>query len=303
MLCITGDIQKAFLQIKVDLKDRDVLPLLWYENLDSRTVTEYRYTRVIFGSGPSPYILGATLKKHVSQYTEKFPDTADALLNNTYVDDVQSGRDHSDQFIKFKEEATKILEEGGFHLHKWHSNLSEKECERPEDNAVSSQASMTYAKLEVGTSPKETKILGVPWNKTENKLSVGFMKPLQAVAEGPLTKRKMLSAVNGVYDLLGVAAPVVITGKILYSETCLRKLKWDEQVPDDIWRSWKKWLRGLEECPLLSVPRSVVNKDVTKIVLHGFSDASKLAVSAAITLLYFMQLPQFVRISLLHSRG
>ena len=180
------------------------------------------------------------------------------------------------------------MEEGGFHLHKWHSNLSElEECERPEDNAVSSQASMTYAKLEVGTSPKETKILGVPWNKTEDKLSVGFMKPLQAVAEGPLTKRKMLSAVNGVYDLLGVAAPVVITGKILYSETCLRKLKWDEQVPDDIWRSWKKWLRGLEECPLLSVPRSVVNKDVTKIVLHGFSDASKLAVSAAIYALVF----------------
>ena len=84
----------------------------------------------------------------------------------------------------------------------------------------------------------------------------------------------MLSAVSGVYDLLGVAAPVVITGKILYSETCLRKLKWDEQVPDDIWRSWKKWLTGLEECPVLSVPRSVMNKDVTKIVLHGFSDAS-----------------------------
>ena len=26
-------------------------------------------------------------------------------------------------------------------------------------------------------------------NKTEDKLSVGFMKPLQAVAEGPLTMR------------------------------------------------------------------------------------------------------------------
>ena len=91
LLCITGDIQKAFLQIKVDPKDRDVLRLLWYENLDSRTVTAYRYTRVIFRSGPSPYILGVTLKKHVSQYTEKFPDTTDELLSNTYVDDLQSG--------------------------------------------------------------------------------------------------------------------------------------------------------------------------------------------------------------------
>ena len=120
------------------------------------------------GSGPIPYILGGTLKKHVSQCTEKLPDTAEALLTNTYVDDVQSGGDHSDQLIKFKEEATKIMKESGFHLHKWHSNLSElEECQRTEDNAVSSQASMTYAKLEVGTGPKETKILGVPWEKNK----------------------------------------------------------------------------------------------------------------------------------------
>ena len=50
------------------------------------------------------------------------------------------------------------MEEGGFHLHKWHSNLPElEECQRTEDNAMSSQASTTYAKLEVGTSPKEQK--------------------------------------------------------------------------------------------------------------------------------------------------
>lgn len=61
------------------------------ENLDSRTVTECRFTRVICGSGPSPYILRAARKKHVSQYTAKFPSNLDELLNNTYVDYVQSG--------------------------------------------------------------------------------------------------------------------------------------------------------------------------------------------------------------------
>lgn len=38
LLCITGDLQKAFLQINVDPKDRDVHRLLWYQNLDSRVV-------------------------------------------------------------------------------------------------------------------------------------------------------------------------------------------------------------------------------------------------------------------------
>ena len=86
----------------------------------------------------------------------------------------------------------------------------------------------------------ERNILGVPWNQTEDKLSIGFMKPLGAVNEGPLTKGKMLLAINGVFDLLGIAASVVITEKSLYSEPCLRKLKWDEEVPDDIRKPWKK---------------------------------------------------------------
>ena len=43
---------------------------------------------------------------------------------------------------------------------------------------------------------------------------------------------------------------------------------------------------------MLSVPRSVVNTDVTKIAYHGFSDASKLAVSAAIYALVFHKAAQ-----------
>ena len=61
----------------------------------------------------------------MSQYAETFPSTTGTFLNNTYVDDVPSGGDHRDQLVKFKEEATRIMEEGDFHLHKWHSNLLE----------------------------------------------------------------------------------------------------------------------------------------------------------------------------------
>ena len=276
-LCITGDIQKAFLQIKVDPKDRDALRLLWYENLDSRTVLQYRFTRVIFGSGPSPYILGATLQKHVSQYAEKYPTTTDELLKNTYVDDVQSGGREKEELLKFKEEAIKIMEEGGFQLHKWHSNIPEVEAPlSASGNALASTVRPAYAK-----------ILGVPWNKTEDRLEIGFMKPLKEANDNRLTKRKMLSAINGIFDLLGISAPVVITGKVLYSQACLRKLRWDEEAPEDIQRPWNKWLKGMAERPWLRIPRSVVNNDVTRIVLHGFADASKVAVSVAVYTLAF----------------
>lgn len=86
--CVTGDIQKAFLQIRVQEQDQDAQRVLWFDNLSERNVKEYRFTRVIFGATSSPYILGATLSM---------------------------GRGVTEEdAVKFKEESTKILSEGGF---------------------------------------------------------------------------------------------------------------------------------------------------------------------------------------------
>ena len=65
------------------------------------------------------------------------------------MDDVQSGGDGKEELLKFKEEATQIMNEGGFQLHKWHGNIpgiekpSTSEVEEPQENS-------TYAKLTVG---------------------------------------------------------------------------------------------------------------------------------------------------------
>ena len=44
-----------------------------------------------------------------------------SLLEDTYVDDIQGGGDTEEDAVRFKREATKILSEGGFTLHKWHA--------------------------------------------------------------------------------------------------------------------------------------------------------------------------------------
>ena len=112
--CVSGDIQKAFLQIWVHEKDRDAQRILWYDNLEERNVTDYRFTRVIFGATSSPYILGATMQKHVSEYTDRYPETTKSLLEDTYADDIQGGGDEEEQAVAFKEESTKILAEDFF---------------------------------------------------------------------------------------------------------------------------------------------------------------------------------------------
>ena len=57
-------------------------------------------------------------------YQEEFTATVQTLLEDTYVDDIQGGGgggDTEEDAVRFKREATKILSEGGFTLHKWHA--------------------------------------------------------------------------------------------------------------------------------------------------------------------------------------
>lgn len=63
--CILADIQKAFLQIKLDEKDKDAQRLAWYRNLEEIKIVELRFTRQIFGAGPRSYIFGWTLETHL----------------------------------------------------------------------------------------------------------------------------------------------------------------------------------------------------------------------------------------------
>ena len=276
--CVTGDIQKAFLQIKVDEEDRDAQRTLWYNNLTDRQIVEYRFTRVIFGATPSPYVLGSTLQKHVKQFNEEYPQTAKALLEDTYVDDVQSGGESIAELQRFKDETTKIMGKGGFTLHKWHSNAKLLE-DCTTDFTAPNQSSLTLT-TDNEKEPRTTKILGIPWHKDEDTLQVCFERCLYPAI--PLTKRKILAAINGIFDVLGFASPITITGKIIFSEICLQKLGWDEQVPVDIQRRWEVWIKGLNNRHNISVPRCVVELKEAQLSLHGFSDASKRAVCAAL---------------------
>ena len=259
-LCVLADIKKAFLQIRIHEIDRDAQRLIWYKDLKKRELTELRFTRVIFGSSSSPYILGATIKKHISKYKDVYPKTVLALEEDTYVDDLQAGGETVEELNIFKKEATQILTEAGFELHSWHSNEN---------------------KLENDVECKTTKILGIPWNKESDQLSIDFTACINNGNKEVITKGN-LSAINSVFDVLGFSAPVTITGKILYSRLCLLKIGWDQQIPKELSDEWKHWIKALNNNRTISIPRSVASGKIIEVELHGFSDASKLAVCACI---------------------
>ena len=62
LLC--GDIEKAFYQIRIREAWRAVLRFFWVGNLQATVRKILRFTRLVIGLTPSPFIFEATLKKH-----------------------------------------------------------------------------------------------------------------------------------------------------------------------------------------------------------------------------------------------
>ena len=62
LLC--GDIEKAFLLIRIRENDRDALQFDWIQNCNPTNIEILRFTRLVFGLTQSTFILEGTLKKH-----------------------------------------------------------------------------------------------------------------------------------------------------------------------------------------------------------------------------------------------
>ena len=263
-IVLTGDLKQAFLQIRIAEQDRDAMRLHWLNDLETRKIAEYRLTRAIFGGGPSPFLLGAAIAEHLKQYEEKQLKVVEEIRDSLYVDDIISGGDEISKLYDMKWQMINIFKDGGFQLHKWHSNAAELE------DCISSDEAQTYADESLGARNKEASILGLKWNKNQDLISVNFL-PAKETAE--TTKRGILRSIARVFDPLGIAAPVLLKAKTLYRQACEDNRPWDKLLPESLSKQWKKWQMQLPES--ISVPRCVSLKAVKDMQLHGFGDASK----------------------------
>ena len=60
-VAVAGDLRKAFLQLRIREIERDVLRFHWVVDKHSKKVETLRFTRVLFGLAPSPFLLGGVV--------------------------------------------------------------------------------------------------------------------------------------------------------------------------------------------------------------------------------------------------
>ena len=88
----------------------------------SSKVCEWKFTRVSFGAGPSPFLLNTTLHRHIEGYGEKDPEFVRLVVRSLFVDDFVGGGSNVEEVILFRGKLEDVMKQGGFTLHKWKSN-------------------------------------------------------------------------------------------------------------------------------------------------------------------------------------
>ena len=88
-IALISDIKQAFLNVTIPESDRDFLRFLWVNDINSNeTETIIRiFTRVVFGTTASQFLLASATSKHLSQYEKTDPLFVKKFLENLYVDD------------------------------------------------------------------------------------------------------------------------------------------------------------------------------------------------------------------------
>ncbi|XP_053387241.1 uncharacterized protein LOC123539924 [Mercenaria mercenaria] len=228
-VAISADIEQMFYCFEVDEVHRNFLRFFWYEDNDvEKPLIEYRMARHVFGNSPSPAIATYGLRRSVEECDE---DIKVFVHNDFYVDDGLTSFPCAQEAVDLLKRTQVALGQSSLRLHKIASNDKNVMRSFPTDGLAKDLKSLDFGER----LPTQCS-LGLGWDLNADCFVFNVILPAQVIS-----RRKILSTVNSVFDPLGFLAPFTI-------------------VP----RSY------------LDVSLS----DTSSVELHVFCDASEIAVSA-----------------------
>lgn len=200
---VTTDIQQMFHCFLVKPADRNLLRFFWYEDNDpEKNIIEYRMKVHIFGNSTSPAVAIHGLRQAAKEAEADFrADVVKFVERNFYVDDGLKSLPSGAAAIDLLKRTQAALARSNLKLHKIVSNSKEVMDAFPLDERASNLRDMEHGKVEVSVQ----RTLGVSWNLVTDTFTFQLSSDTKQ-----LTRRGVLSTVNGLYDPFGFAAPVII---------------------------------------------------------------------------------------------
>ncbi|XP_033124056.1 uncharacterized protein LOC117122557 [Anneissia japonica] len=208
-VAVTADIEQMFYALKVKDEHRRFLRFLWYENNNpAADIVTYQMTIHIFGNKPSPAVSISGLRKTAQEAEKQFgSDVRDLVENNFYImNDVLKSLPTVEDTVNLLKRTRDMLATANIRLHKFASSSAEVLASFDQEELA---PNLTVSDLSSKNEEAIQRTLGVCWDLKSDS----FTFRVAASNNKPSTKRMVLSEVNGVYDLIGLAAPVVIKGQ------------------------------------------------------------------------------------------
>ncbi|XP_033111446.1 uncharacterized protein LOC117112468 [Anneissia japonica] len=270
VVAVIADIEQMFHSFQVKEDHRDYLRFLWFENdYPDGAIVDYRMKVHTFGNSPSPAVATFGLRKTAQDAEDTFGKDAREFVNrNFYVDDGLKALPTPDKAIDLLQRTQAMLATANLRLHKIASNNVE----------VMGAFSSEDLDLNVQAPPIQ-RSLGVYWDLKRDVFTFRIGEE-----ERPFTKRGVLAEINSIYDSIGIAAPVLIQGKLLLREmTSEKSLDWDHPLPKHTQSAWRNWQASLPILAESYIPRAytpVPSTQAQRRELHTFVDASTQAIGA-----------------------
>ena len=296
-VAVIADIEKAFLMVSVSEEDRDALRFLWIHDINAQLprLVIMRFARVVFGVSASPFLLNATIRRHVEKYRDEDPLFVDKFNRSIYVDDLIFGAKTEDEALELFTKARLCLDKAGFTLRKFVSNSlnlqtlvlpQEHQAQVPGRVSVACEDE-SYTKNTLGERldhPEYIKVLGLKWKPMDDSLICDLSNLYQAASELKPTKRNVIGLSARVYDPLGFLSPLTVCFKLLFQDICVAKLNWDDDLEGDLLKRWKGLILQMREPLLLRIPRCYFKGmgEPLSCSLVGFCDASARAYTAVV---------------------
>ena len=318
-VALVADVEKAFLNIEVDEKDRDSLRFLWVEDVQKGnfSVVVFRFCRVPFGVSSSPFLLNATLRYHLDTHREEDASFVRKMTDSFYVDDQATSVQNTEEAYNLYQKAKTRMASGGLRLRKWLTSdpvLREKIRQKEEETTAvikkpvdRLEETETFAKSTLEHSqgdPKGERVLGLAWDLVRDSIQFHLTHIADKAEKLEPTKRNVLSVLASLFDPLGIISPVTVSMKILFQALCKAKIDWDEPLSGEERKKWEKWKGDMFAAWEIRISRCVYENASEKVVecyLHGFGDACKRAYCAVVYLVCKLD-SGVTRVSLLASK-
>lgn len=191
-----------------------------------------------YGTACVPYLAVKTLQKLAQDEKSQYPQAADIIMKDFYVDDVLTGTDDIREARLIRDQLIVMLKSGGFNLRKFNSNNNQLLTELPDNIVERKPHKLPYSK------DSTIKTLGIFWDAESYKIRFKCLSTTDKSSTN-VTKRTVVSDIAKLFYPLGIISPIIINAKILMQDLWRNDIKWDDVLTEKLNYLWLQFKQDL----------------------------------------------------------